>query len=175
MTPSTVDNPLQINFLPVKTAKRDKNRDKSSKSCHSHTKQPTMTNSAIAAELFSEMCDRGPVLETHRCNKYCVSHGGEINKYYFKAAKYAFRISAGDFNARKAKYLPVFELDIWDFSEELQAELLSSSLDDSRDLVITEAVFRLFRARHKEIFYDHIQPHTLKWKLNRNKTEGQTK
>lgn len=120
------------------------------------------TSSKIADDLFIEICDRGPVVETHHCNEKCESHGGEINKYYLEAAKYTFRISAGDFSNRKTPR-PIFKLEINDFSERLQNLLLDSK--ESLDRIVTEAAFRLFRDRHKIIFYGHIQSQAFKWEL----------
>jgi hypothetical protein len=130
------------------------------------------TNSKIADELFEEICDRGPIIAhpctiERVCSDDCSRRDEEINKYYYRAAKYAGRISAGDFNGRnKTKLKPIFELDLLDFSKELQTELLS--LNGSLDAVITEAVFNLFRARHRRVFFDHIQPFKLKWRLNKS-------
>jgi hypothetical protein len=122
-------------------------------------------NSAIADELFIEMCDRGPLIIPKDIEGEgvddCPRNKQEVNIYYYRAAKYAGRISAGDFTGRKAKYRPIFELDFEDFSQELQQQLQASK--DSLDLIVTEAVFKLFRARHKFIFFEHIQAKKLRW------------
>jgi len=129
------------------------------------------TDSRIADELFLEICDRGPIV-THpctierECTEDCAYADERLNKYYYRAAKYAGRISVGNFSGRKAKYRPIFELDLEDFSQELQEELRTAK--ESLDLIITEAVFKLLRARHKRIFYEDIQPRRLRWKLNGN-------
>ena len=87
-----------------------------------------------------------------------------MNKYYIRAIDYARRISLGDFSGENAKYKPVFEIDFEDFSPRLRTQLLSAK--ESLDIIITEALFRLFRARHKMVFYDHIQPGRLRWRIN---------
>lgn len=128
-----------------------------------------MTRSAIADMLFIEMCDRGPIV-THpctierRCTGDCKRVDQQVNKYYYRAAKYAGRISAGDFSGRNAnKNRPIFEIDLEDLSPQLQEQLRYAK--ESLDLIITEAAFKLFRARHKHIFFEHIQPQKLGWKL----------
>jgi hypothetical protein len=110
------------------------------------------------------MCDSGPLVD-HACggNAAC-KHGVKINKYYIRACDYARRISLGDFSRENEKYKPVFEIDFDDFSPELRAHLLG--VKESLDIIVTEAVFRLFRARHKMIFYDHIQSYKLRWRMN---------
>src|SRR5215469_7185794 len=79
-----------------------------------------------------------------------------LNQYYTKAATYASRISAGDFSGKNAKYKPVFRLNLEDFSPKLKAEL--SELPKERiHEIVTIAVFRLFKARHRMIFHQHIE------------------
>jgi hypothetical protein len=122
------------------------------------------TCSAIADMLFLEMCDRGPLVD-HTCdgNADC-KYGVQINKYYIRAFDYARRISIGDFTRENARHKPVFEIDFEDFSPELKAQLLAAK--ESLDIIVTEAVFRIFRARHKMVFFDHIQSDRLRWRIN---------
>ena len=122
------------------------------------------TSSAIADMLFLEMCDRGPLVN-HTCDSNAAcKYGVQMNKYHIRATDYARRISLGDFSGENARYKPVFEIDFEDFSPELRAQLLAAK--ESLDIIVTEAVFRLFRARHKMVFYDHIQPDRLRWSIN---------
>ncbi len=122
------------------------------------------TSSAIADMLFLEMCDRGPLVG-HTCdsNSAC-EYGVHMNKYYIRALDYARRISLGDFSDKNAKYKPVFELDFEDFSPELKVQILGAK--ESLNIIVREAVFRLFRARHKMVFYDRIQSDKLRWRMN---------
>ncbi len=112
--------------------------------------------------LFIEMCDSDKVvLDPH--DEGCYHSGQGINKYYLEAVNYCRRISVGNFSGKNAKYKPVYVLHLKDFSPKLQAELLDSK--ESLDRIITEAVFRLFRARHEMIFYEHIESQRFKWEL----------
>jgi hypothetical protein len=122
------------------------------------------TSSTIADTLFLEMCDLGPLVD-HTCdsNDAC-KYGVQMNKYYLRALEYARRISLGDFSGENAKYEPEFVIDFEDFSPELRSQLLIAK--ESLDIIVTEAVFRLFKARHKMVFYDHIQPHKLRWRIS---------
>lgn len=88
----------------------------------------------------------------------------QVNSYSFEAAKYAGRISAGDFSGENAKYRPVFRLNLEDFSARLNAELAKLPKEPI-DRIVTEAVFKIFRARHKMIFYQHIENHRLRWEF----------
>lgn len=131
--------------------------------------EASLTRGAIADELFIQMCDRGPIVVhpciiERKCTNDCGRVNDEVNKYYFRAAKYAGRISAGNFSGRNAKHRPVFEADFEDFTPELQHQLRSSK--EYLDLIMTEGIFKLLRARHRQIFYEHIQLQKLRWKLN---------
>ena len=85
-------------------------------------------------------------------------YGEKISKYHLEAAKYAGRISAGDFSQLGTNG-PTFLLDSKDFTPRLIAELdeLYKTDKESLDRVVKEAVFRIFKARHKMIFYQYIQ------------------
>ena len=50
------------------------------------------STSYVADQLFLEICERGPMVDDP------TSRWSKINKYYLEAAKYAGRISAGDFS-----------------------------------------------------------------------------
>ena len=103
-----------------------------------------LTRSAVADQLFTEMCDRGPIVVhpctiERKCTEDCGRADEEVNKYYFRAAKYAGRISAGNFSGRDAKLGPIFEADFEDFTPELQHQLRSS--EEDLDLIMTEGIF----------------------------------
>jgi hypothetical protein len=95
------------------------------------------------------------------------TNGGKVNYYYLEAAKYAYRISAGNFDGANTKYKPVFQIHHNDFTSRLQAELHSLLKDSPSTLasVVENAVFRIFRVRHKLIFYDYIENEGLNWRF----------
>jgi hypothetical protein len=100
------------------------------------------------------------------------ANGGKVNYYYLEAAKYAGRISACSFDDDRvnAKYKPVFQIHYNDFTARLQAELQSLLKDSPSTLasVVQNAVFRIFKARHKLIFYDYIENEGLNWRFVAN-------
>ena len=113
----------------------------------------------LADQLYLRMCEEE--IEDPQ-GKY----GERISKYYLEAAKYAGRISAGDFSNSNTSG-PTFELDLKDFSPRLTAELvgLYKTEKESLDRVVREAVFRIFKARHKMIFYQYIQGSRFQWRF----------
>jgi hypothetical protein len=122
--------------------------------------------SHIADKLFIEMCECGPIVDDPGILSR-KTNGGKINYYYLQAAKYALRISAGNFDGENAKYKPVFEIHYNDFTPELQAELLLLLNQSPSTLrgVVQDAVFRIFKARHRLIFYQYIENETLNWRF----------
>ena len=126
-------------------------------------------SSYIADELFIEMCEGGPIVDDPGIlsNK---ANGRKINYYYLEAAKYAGRISAGNFDGENAKYKPVFQIHYNDFTPRLQAELQSLLKDSPSTLacIVENAVFRIFEARHKRIFFEYIQSEGLNWRFVSN-------
>jgi hypothetical protein len=126
------------------------------------------SSSKIADELFLEICVRGPMVDDPRSFLPLTAlPTNKINKYYLEAAKYASRISTGNFEGKNKKYKPVFHLHSEDFSPELRDELsdcLKTSKESLHD-VIQEGVFKLFRARHKMIFFEHIAHEPLSWEF----------
>jgi hypothetical protein len=96
------------------------------------------------------------------------THGKKINKYYLQAAKYAGLISAGDFKGANAKYRPTFIIYLKVLNPRLVAELAELYKVDpaSCKRVVKEAIFRLFKARHEIIYYDHIEGDVdFRWRL----------
>jgi hypothetical protein len=121
-------------------------------------KKDVWSSSYTADQIFLEICERGPMIEDPRDSTK------KINKYYLEAAKYAGRISAGDFSDPKTEK-PVFKLDSNNFSPRLQTHLLESKKDGMLNDIVKDAAFKLFRARHKMIFYDHIEPKKFRWEF----------
>jgi hypothetical protein len=123
-----------------------------------------LTSAAMSDRLFLEMCST---------NKLAVIYQGQkneqkINWYYEQAATYARRASAGNFDGKNAKYKPVFHLDEKDFSPELRANLVErlNTSKESLHTVVEDAVFMIFRARHRMIFYQHIEADGLRWRFD---------
>jgi hypothetical protein len=132
----------------------------------SASKQEVWTSNKIADQLFLEMCEHGPTVDDPGILSK-NTNGGRINYYYLEAARYAFRISAGNFEAENKQYKPVFRLYSEHFSAELRVALsdrLRTSKESLHD-VVQEGVFKLFRSRHKMIFYEHIEIEPLGWEL----------
>ena len=125
--------------------------------------------SHIEDVLFVEMCERGPMVDDSGILSK-KTNGGKINYYYLEAAKYAGRISAGIFDGENAKYKPIFEIHYNDFTPRLQAELQSLLKDSPSSLarVVQGAVFRIFKVRHKRIFFEYIQSEGLDWRFVSN-------
>jgi hypothetical protein len=118
--------------------------------------------SYIEDQLYLQMCDSNEI----RIRKQSVLTG-EIyyenqNKYYFEAATYACRISSGDFSGKNAKCRPIFRLNLEDFSAKLKAGLAELPKERVHE-VVTKAVFRIFRARHRMIFHQYIENERLRW------------
>jgi hypothetical protein len=126
-------------------------------------------SSYIEDILFVEMCERGTIVDDPGILS-TKTNGGKINYYYLEAAKYTGRISAGNFDGPNAKHKPIFEIHYNDFTPRLQAELQALLKDSPTTLarVVQDAVFRIFKARHKRIFFEYIQSEGLNWRFVRN-------
>jgi hypothetical protein len=117
------------------------------------------TSAAISDQLFGEMCS---------CDKKAVNYAGpNFNWYYEQATTYARRASAGNFEGKNVIYKPIFHLDPKDFSPELRANLVErlNTSKESLHRVVEDAVFMIFRARHRMIFYQHIEADGLRWRF----------
>ncbi len=117
--------------------------------------------SHIVDELYLQMCKSKEIT----IKKQLLT--GEIfyekqNKYYAEAATYAGRISVGDFSGKNAKFKPRFRLYLKDFSPGLKAEIANLT-KETVHRIVTEAIFRIFRARHRMIFHQHIENERLGW------------
>jgi hypothetical protein len=116
--------------------------------------------SYIEHQLYLQMCETKSTATADVDTK----NERKVNWYYFEAAKYAGRISAGDFSGQNAKYRPIFRLNREDFCARLKAELAKLP-KETIHRIVTEAVFRIFRARHKMIFYQYIENERLRWEF----------
>jgi hypothetical protein len=126
--------------------------------------QDHWSQSYIEDQLYLQMCESKEILTRKQLLMGEVYYEN-LNQYYVKAATYASRISAGDFSGKNAKYKPVFRLNLEDFSPKLKAEL--SELPKERiHEIVTIAVFRLFKARHRMIFHQHIETEGLRWRFD---------
>jgi hypothetical protein len=116
--------------------------------------------SYIEDTLYIEMCE-AEILDPQGSN------GDKISRYYIEASKYARRISAGNFGDENTKYKPIFEVRYNDFTARLQAELelLLKDSPDTLKRIVQNAVFRIFKAKHKLIFYDYIESEGLNWRF----------
>jgi hypothetical protein len=114
--------------------------------------------SFIVDQLYLQMCETG-VEDPQYCDK--------ISRYYLEAAKYAGRISAGNFDGPNAKCKPVFEICYKDFTQRLQDELLLLMKESPSTLrrVVQNAIFRIFKARHRMIFHQYIENDGIKWRF----------
>jgi hypothetical protein len=115
--------------------------------------------SYIEDKLYLEMC------ETEIADPN--SPDDKISRYYLEAAKYAGRISAGNFDGENAKYKPVFQIHYKDFTRMLQDELQQLLKESPITLasVVENTVFRIFKARHKRIFFEYIESQGLNWRF----------
>ena len=126
--------------------------------------QDHWSQSYIEDQLYLQMCESKEILTRKQLLTDEVYYEN-LNQYYAKAATYASRISAGDFSGKNAKYKPVFQLNLEDFSPKLKTEL--SELPKERiHEIVTIAVFRLFKARHRMIFHQHIETEGLRWRFD---------
>jgi hypothetical protein len=116
-------------------------------------------SSYIEDQLYIQMCEKEIEDPQGKC-------GEKISKYYLEAAKYAGRISSGDFSQLDTTG-PTFLLDSKDFTPRLTAELaeLYKTDKESFDRVVKNAVFRIFKVRHKLTFYQYIQGSSFEWRF----------
>jgi hypothetical protein len=112
------------------------------------------TTEYLIDQLYIEMC------EVQKVQANDPSRGPQ-KEYYIKAGRYAGRVSLhNNFEAKEnKKYKPVFEINPCDFSPRVQAELKSllKTSPDTLRRVVQGAVSRIFKARHKMIFYQYIE------------------
>ena len=120
--------------------------------------------SYVKDQLYLEMCE-GPLIE-HQCEFGCgCRYLHPENFHYIEAAHYASRISSGNFEGKNAKYKPRFVINAENFTPKLKEELKTADKAKALHDIVTESIFRIFEARHRRIFYDHIQPHKLNWDI----------
>jgi hypothetical protein len=119
--------------------------------------------SYIIDQLYLQMCD-GPLVE-HSCDVSACKHLQQMSVHYIEADTYTRLISLGNFEGRNAQYKPVFIIDAANFTPKLKEEIRIAQEDKSLHTIVTMAVFRIFKARHKMIFYEHIEANKLKWRI----------
>ncbi len=85
--------------------------------------------------------------------------------HYLEAVNYARRISCGNFEGKNTKYKLVFTINAIGFTPKLKDELKIANDAKSLHRIVTEAVFKIFKAHHKLIFYEHIESHKLSWNI----------
>ena len=66
-------------------------------------------SSYIGDVIYTEMCESSHIVDDPGILSK-ETNGGKINYYYLEAAKYALRISAGNFDGPNSEYKPVFEV-----------------------------------------------------------------
>ena len=111
--------------------------------------------SYVIDQSHEQMCE-GPLID-HKCNYGCKYLHPE-NFHYIEAAHYATRISSGNFEGKNKKYKPRFIINAINFTPKLKQELKTAATEKALHRIVTEAVFRIFKARHKRIFYEYIEP-----------------
>lgn len=126
-------------------------------------KESHWLTSCIEEQLYLEMCEGPQVSDPH--DEGCKYSGQKINFHYLEAVNYVRRISCGNFGGRNAKHKPVFIINTVNFTPKLKEELRAANDTRALHRIITEAVFRIFRARHKLRFYEHIEAHKLNWRI----------
>jgi hypothetical protein len=114
----------------------------------------------IEDQLYLQMCECEKTVEV----KATKNSYQQLNRYYYQADKYAGLRSIGNFEGKNAKYMPIFHLHLEDFSARLKAELATLPIE-SVNRIVTEAVFRIFKARRKMAFYQYIQNEPLRWEF----------
>ena len=125
-----------------------------------NTNEVHWSTSFIEDQLYLQMCECQKTVEVKaEQNSYT-----QLNRYYYQADVYAVRRSIGNFEGKNSKYRPIFYLHLEDFSPRLKAELAALPVE-SITRILTEAVFRIFRARCKMAFYQYIENEPLRWKF----------
>jgi hypothetical protein len=119
--------------------------------------------SYVIDQLYLQMCEGPQVSDPH--DEGCKYSDQQINYHYLEAVNFARRISCGNFQGRNTKYKPVFTINATGFTPKLKDELKIANDAKSLHRIVTEAVFRIFKARYKLIFYEHIEPHKLSWNI----------
>lgn len=118
--------------------------------------------SKVEDELYIEMCEK----EIANPNSSSIDDEDTIKKYYHIIAKYAGRVSAGDFSDKSIPR-PIIEIDLNDFTPRLVTELAQLRKEDMPTFkrVVHNALSRIFQAKHKMIYYEHIEPHGICWEV----------
>lgn len=126
-------------------------------------KHDVWLTSYIIDHLYLEMCEGPPVKDSH--DEGCKYSGQILNFHYLEAINYARRMSLGNFEGLNAKDKPRFIVNAVNFTPMLKHELKLVHEKKYLDRIITDAVFRIFKARHRMIFYEHIEANKLIWRI----------
>jgi hypothetical protein len=119
--------------------------------------------SYVIQKLHQQMCE-GPLVD-HSCNVRTCDYVKQMSFHYIEVDNYARRASIGNFEGKNVKYKPRLIINAVNFTPKLKEELRTAGKEKALDLIVTEAVFQIFKARHKLIFYEHIEPHKLRWEI----------
>jgi hypothetical protein len=128
-----------------------------------HEDRERWLTSYVTDQLYIQMCEGPLVTDSH--DEGCSYSGQVLNFHYLEAAKYARRVSLGDFSGKSAKDKPIFIINAVNFTPKLNEELRRANEVRSLHRIVTDAGFRIFKARHKQIFFEHIEGHKLRWKI----------
>jgi hypothetical protein len=125
-----------------------------------NTDEDHWSTSFIGDQLYLQMCECQKTVEVKaEQNNYT-----QLNRYYYQTDVYAARRSIGNFQGKNSKYRPIFYLHLEHFSPGLKTELAALPAE-SIARIVTEVVFRIFRARRKMAFYQSIENEPLRWKF----------
>ncbi|MGB6673945.1 MAG: hypothetical protein WBE34_16055 [Candidatus Nitrosopolaris sp.] len=148
---NTTDNTTQADELSEQL--RNENNDSNSS---------TWLSSYTIEELYLQMCE-GPQVE-HSCDSGC-KYVVRMSFHYVEVDNYARRASSGNFEGKNAKHKPRVIINAVNFTPELKQELRTAGERTSLHRTVTETVFRIFKARHKLIFFEHIEANKLRWEI----------
>ena len=96
------------------------------------------------------MCE-GPQVE-HSSDSGC-KYVVRMSFHYVEVDNYARRASSGNFEGKNAKHKPRVIINAVNFTPELKQELRTAGERKYLHRIVTEAVFRIFKARHKSDFF----------------------
>jgi hypothetical protein len=125
-----------------------------------NTKEDHWLPSFIEDQLYLQICECDKTVEV----KDEQSNYSLLNWYYYHVDQYAGRRSIYNFEGKYAQYKPIFQLYLEDFSPRLKAELAALPLE-SVNRIVTQAVFKIIRARRKMAFYQYIENEQLRWEF----------
>jgi hypothetical protein len=127
---------------------------------NTNTNNEYWLTSKVEDELYIEMCEK------EISNPNSSIYGDTIKKYYLQCAKYAGRVSAGDFSDKNIPR-PIIEITLSDFTPRLVTELATLRKEDMPTFkrVVHYALSRIFRYNHRMIYHEHIEPNGISWEV----------